>query len=106
MKLKPISNWALIRPAAAREKTVGGIYIPDSAKTKPVEGEVLAIGEGRFEQEETPRGKPKGEKKFVKTSVKPGTRVLYEKYAGTTVEIEGEELVLVRENNILGQYDS
>lgn len=104
MKLRPLSNWALIRPSAASDKTAGGIYIPEVAKEKPVEGEVLAIGDGRWEEEKDAKGKLK-EKKFVKTSLKPGTRVMYEKYAASKVEIDGEELVLVREENILGQYE-
>lgn len=104
MKLKPLSNWTLIRPSAAIERTAAGIYIPEVAKERPVEGEVLAIGEGRWEEEKDAKGKVK-EKKFVKTSVAPGARVMYEKYAASKVEIDGEELVLVREENILGQYE-
>jgi len=101
MKLRPINDWALIRPRSEPEKTAGGIIIPDVAKEKPQEGEVLSIGGGRYKEEEDQKGKVI-DRKFVPTVVKPGDRVLYEKYGGTKVEIGGEEFVLVREDNILG----
>jgi len=101
MKLRPLNDWALIRPRSEAEKTTGGIIIPDVAKEKPQEGEVLSIGGGRFKEEEDQKGKVT-DRKFVPTVVKPGDRVLYEKYGVTKVEIDGEELVLVREENILG----
>ena len=101
MKIRPLNDWALIRPASEKEKTRSGIIIPDVAKEKPHEGEVLAIGQGRYKEE--PEGKGKViEKKFIPTVVKPGDHVLYEKYGVTNVEIDGEELVLVHEDNILG----
>ena len=103
MKLRPLSNWALIRPQAAQEKSAGGIFIPDVAKEKPAEGTVIAVGEGRFEEEKDAAGKVK-DRKFVKTTVRPGTRVLYEKYAGTTVTLDGEDLVMVRESSVLGEF--
>jgi chaperonin GroES len=101
MKLRAINDWALIRPRSEAEKTPGGIFIPDVAKEKPQEGEVLSIGGGRYKEEEDQKGKVI-DRKFVATVVKPGDRVLYEKYGVTKVEIDGEELVLVREDNILG----
>jgi chaperonin GroES len=101
MKLRPINDWALIRPRPEPEKTAGGIFIPDVAKEKPQEGDVLSIGGGHFKEEEDKKGKVI-DRKFVPTVVKPGDRVLYEKYGVTKVEIGGEELVLVREDNILG----
>jgi chaperonin GroES len=93
----------VIRPAEAATKTAGGIIIPDTAKEKPQEGIVEAIGPGAFEEEKL--DKKKGEKKerrFIPTTVKPGDTVLYERYAGQAHSIEGEDLVLVREKNILG----
>jgi len=103
MKLKPMNDWTVIRPSDAAEKTAGGLYIPDSAKEKPQEGVVEAIGPGAYEEEKF--GKKKDEKKkrkFIPTTVKPGDLVLYERYAGQTYAIEGEDLVLVRERDVLG----
>jgi chaperonin GroES len=103
MKLKPMNDWAVVRPTDAAEKTAGGLYIPDSAKEKPQEGVVEAIGPGAIEEEKF--GKKKTEKKdrkFIPTTVKPGELVLYERYAGQTYTIDNEDLVLVRERDILG----
>ncbi len=103
MKLKPLHDWAMIVPSEAESRTAGGLYIPDSAKEKPEEGVVEAVGPGAYEEEK--RGKKKDEKKerkFVPTIVKPGDRVLYERYAGHTYKIDTEERILVRERNILG----
>jgi chaperonin GroES len=103
MKLKPMNDWAVIRPSDAAEKTAGGLYIPDSAKEKPREGVVEAIGPGAFEEEKNGKKKDQTKKrKFVPSSVKPGDLVLYERYAGQTYAIDGEDLVLVRERDILG----
>lgn len=101
MKFRPLQDWALIRPREGQEKTKSGIIIPDTARSVPQEGEVLAIGGGRMKEERDRKGEVT-EKKFEKTVVKPGDRVLYEKYGVTKLDLEGEELVLVREENILG----
>ncbi len=103
MKIRPLQDWALIRPKGEAEKSAGGIIIPDVAKEKPQEGEVLAIGGGHYKEEEDKKGKVI-EKKFVPTVIKPGDRVMYEKYGVTKIEIDGEDLVLVREENILGRF--
>jgi chaperonin GroES len=106
MKLKPLHDWAVIVPSEAESRTAGGLYIPDSAKEKPEEGMVEAIGPGAYEEEK--RGKKKDEKKerkFVPTIVKPGDRVLYERYAGQTYKVGDEERILVRERDILGLID-
>jgi chaperonin GroES len=106
MRLKPLHDWAVIVPSEAESRTAGGLYIPDSAKEKPEEGVVEAIGPGAYEEKK--RGKKKEEKKerkFVPTIVKPGDRVLYERYAGQTYTIGNEERVLVRERDILGLID-
>ncbi|MEK6684329.1 MAG: co-chaperone GroES [Nitrospirota bacterium] len=103
MKIRPLNDWALIRPRSEKEKTAGGIIIPDVAKERPSEGEVLAIGEGHYKEEQDKKGKVI-DKKFVPTVVKTGDRVLYEKYGVTKVELDGEELVLVREESILGRF--
>lgn len=104
MKIRPVNDWALVRPKPEPEKSAGGIIIPDAAKEKPQEGEVLAIGGGHFKEEMDKKGKVI-DKKFVPTIVKPGDHVLYEKYGVTKIDLDGEEFVLVREENILGRFD-
>ncbi len=106
MKLKPLHDWAVIVPSEAESRTAGGLYIPDSAKEKPEEGVVEAIGPGAYEEEKGGKKKDeKKERKFIPTIVKPGDRVLYERYAGQTYKIDDEERTLVRERNILGLID-
>ena len=105
MRIQPLQDWVLIDPSEAKEKTAGGVFIPDTAKEKPVEGKVLAVGKGRWETPEKKWGsKPKGkeEKVFKPTVLKPGDQVLYEKYGTTKVDLDGKELVLVRESDVLG----
>jgi chaperonin GroES len=103
MKLIPLNDWAVIRPTDAAQKTAGGLYIPESAKEKPQEGVVEAIGPGAYEEEKAGKKKEdKKERRFIPTTVKPGERVLFERYAGQTYSIGGEELLLVRERDILG----
>ena len=101
MKIKPLQDWVLVRTKEASDKSVGGIVIPDVAKEKPEEGEVIAVGEGRFVEEKDSKEKVK-KKNFVKTTVKPGEHILYAKYAAREVEGDDEELVLVREEDVLG----
>ncbi len=103
MKLRPLHDWAVILPSAGEERTAGGLYIPDTVKVKPQEGVIEAVGPGAYEEEK--HGKKKGEekkRKFIPTTVKPGDHVLYERYAGQTYKINGEERILVRERDILG----
>jgi chaperonin GroES len=105
MGLQPLQDWALIEPSDAKDKTVGGLFIPDTAKEKPVEGKVLAVGKGRWYRPEKKLGrtpKKKEEKVFTATVLKPGDQVLYEKYGTTEVDLDGKELVLVRESDVLG----
>ena len=103
MKIKPLNDWAVIRPSEAETRTAGGIYIPETAKEKPSEGVVVAIGPGAFEEEKRGAKKEgKKERKFIPSTVKPGERVLYERYAGREMTVDGEDVVLVREVNILG----
>ena len=86
MNIKPLADRVLIKPAAAEEKTVGGIIIPDSAKEKPLKGEVKAVGQGTKDEEMV---------------VKEGDTVLYGQYAGTEVEFEGEKYLIMRQSDIL-----
>jgi chaperonin GroES len=105
MGMQPLQDWTLIEPSEAKGKTTGGLFIPDTAKEKPVEGKVLAVGKGRWETPEQESGrklKKKEEKVFKSTVLKPGDRVIYEKFGTTDVELDGKELVLVRESDILG----
>ena len=106
MKIQPLNDWAVIIPSEAAVRTAGGLFIPDSVKEKPAEGTVEAIGPGALEEEKREdRKKEKGkkkERKFIPTSVKPGERVMYDRYAGQKITVDGKERVLVREKNILG----
>ena len=105
MGMQPLQDWTLIEPSEAKGKTTGGLVIPDTAKEKPAEGKVLAVGKGRWETPEKKPGgksKKKEEKVFRRTVIKPGDQVLYEKFGTTDVELDGKELVLVRESDVLG----
>jgi len=90
MKLKPLADRVVVKPSAAEEKTKGGIILPDTAKEKPVVGEVVAVGPGKISDDG---------KKIV-PEVKVGDKVLYGKYSGTEVTIEGEEFLIMREADI------
>lgn len=92
IKLKPLGDRVLVKPAAAEEKTAGGIILPDTAKEKPVEGNVVAVGPGKVAEDG----------KTIKMEVKVGDRVLYGKYSGTEVTINGEEFLIMRESDIFG----
>jgi chaperonin GroES len=92
MKVTPLSDRVLVRRLEAAEEKRGGIIIPDTAKEKPQQGEVIAVGPGRLTEEG----------KRVSPDVKKGQRILIGKYSGTEVKIEGEEYVIVREEDILG----
>jgi chaperonin GroES len=101
MKLTPLHDWVLIRTSKPSEKSSGGIFIPDTAQEEPEEGEVLAVGTGRLVEDKDSKEKIKT-KTFVKTTVKPGEHILYRKYAAREVEGDDHELVLVREEDVLG----
>ncbi len=90
MKLKPLADRVVVKPSQAEEITKGGIIVPDTAKEKPVWGEIIAAGPG----------KTSDDGKIIPLEVKVGDRVLYGKYSGTEVTIEGEELLLMRESDI------
>lgn len=86
MKIKPLADRVLVLPAPAEEKTIGGIIIPDSAKEKPLKGKVIAIGNGTKDEE---------------MEVKPDDTVLYGKYAGTEIELDGEKYLIMKQSDIL-----
>jgi chaperonin GroES len=91
-KIRPLQDRILVRRLTKEEKTKGGIIIPDTAKEKPLEGEIIAVGCGKILDN--------GQK--APLEVKAGDRVLFSKYAGTEVKIEEEELTIMREDDILG----
>lgn len=86
MNIKPLADRVLVLPAAAEEKTIGGIIIPDTAKEKPLKGEVIAVGEGTKDE---------------KMILKKGDNVLYGKYSGTELEIEGTKYLIMRQSDVL-----
>ena len=86
MNIKPLADRVLVLPAPAEERTIGGIIIPDSAKEKPLKGTVIAVGNGTKDEEMV---------------VKPNDIVLYGKYAGTELELEGEKYLIMRQSDIL-----
>jgi chaperonin GroES len=102
LKLKPLHDWAVLLRCEAENRTAGGLFIPDTAKEKPREGVVEAIGPGAFEEEKPGKKKDSKERRFIPSIVKPGDRVLYESWAGKEYKIGSDERVLVRERNILG----
>ena len=92
MKIRPLHDRVLVQPILEKEVQKGGIIIPDSAKEKPIEGRIKAVGEGKLNEDG----------KRTKLSVKIGDKVLYGKYAGTEIKIDGEDYLLMREDDILG----
>ncbi|MFG5380901.1 MULTISPECIES: co-chaperone GroES [unclassified Yoonia] len=92
MAFTPLHDRVLVRRIEGDEKTVGGLIIPDSAKEKPAEGEIVSVGEGAR--------KDSGE--LIAMSVKAGDKVLFGKWSGTEVKIDGEELLIMKESDILG----
>ena len=91
-KFRPLHDRVVVKRIDAEEKTKGGIIIPDTAKEKPIEGEVVAVGNGKVMDDGTVK----------KVDVKVGDRVLFGKYSGTEVKIDGEERLILREDDILG----
>ena len=92
MNFRPLHDRVLVRRVEAEEKTAGGIIIPDTAKEKPQEGEVLAVGAGARDESG----------KLVQLEVKEGDRILFGKWSGTEVRLNGEDLLIMKESDILG----
>ena len=92
MNLKPLHDRVLVEPLEAEEKTAGGIIIPDTAKEKPMEGKIIAVGSGARSEDG----------KITKLDVKKGDRVLYGKWSGTEVKIDGTDLLIMKESDIMG----
>jgi len=91
MKIRPLHDRLVVKRLEEEEKTKGGIIIPDTAKEKPVEGKVIAAGDGRIKKDGTK----------IKMEVKAGDRILFAKYAGTEVKIDGEEHLMMKEDDVL-----
>jgi chaperonin GroES len=96
MRVRPLHDRILIKRIEDKETVKGGIIIPDTAKEKPQEGEVIAVGNGKKTEEG----------KIVALDVKAGDRILFGKYSGTEIKIDGEELLIVREDEVLGVIEA
>ena len=96
MGFRPLQDRVLIRRVEQEEKTAGGIIIPDTAKEKPMEGEIVAVGSGARSEDG----------KIHPLDVKPGDRVLFGKWSGTEIKIDGEELIIMKESDIMGVLDA
>ncbi|HOO15981.1 MAG TPA: co-chaperone GroES [Phycisphaerae bacterium] len=92
LKIRPLDDRVVVEPSEPEEKTAGGIVLPDTAREKPLHGKVIAAGPGKLLEKSGERGK---------MSVKVGDTVIYGKYSGTEVELEGEKYVILRESDIL-----
>ncbi|MEJ2100405.1 MAG: co-chaperone GroES [Desulfobacterales bacterium] len=95
MKLRPLQDRILVKRVEEEEKTKGGIIIPDTAKEKPAEGKVISVGKGKLDENG----------KRIALEIKKGDRILFGKYSGTEVKIEGEEYLIMREEDVLGIID-
>ena len=94
LSIKPLGDRVVVRPLEEAEEMRGGLYIPDTAKEKPLQGEILAVGPGRYE---------KGERVPMDLSV--GAKVLYSKYAGTEVRLGDDELLIIKESDVLAVFE-
>jgi len=95
MKIRPLGDRILVKRIKEEEKTKGGIIIPDTAKEKPQEGKVVAVGKGKYDDSG----------KLIPLEVKAGDKILFGKYSGSEIKLEGEEHLILREDDILGILD-
>ncbi len=95
MKLRPLQDRILVERVGEEEKTKGGIIIPDTAKEKPAEGKVVAVGKGKVDENG----------KRIALEIKKGDRILFGKYSGSEVKIDGKEYLIMREEDVLGIID-
>ena len=95
MKIRPLQDRVIVQRVQEEEKTKGGIIIPDTAKEKPQEGKVVAVG----------KGKVGDDGKLIALDVKAGDRILFDKYSGTEIKIDGEDVLIMREDDILGVHE-
>jgi len=92
MQIRPLHDRVLVEPLEAEEKTAGGIIIPDTAKEKPMEGKIVAVG----------KGSRNDEGKIAALDVKKGDRILYGKWSGTEVKVDGDEYLIMKESDVMG----
>ena len=92
MKIRPLQDRVIVERIEATEKSAGGLYIPDTAKEKPQEGKVIAVGKGKHREDGS----------MIAMDVKSGDRILFSKYAGSDVTLDGKEFIIMREDDILG----
>src|SRR3954466_14689524 len=97
MNLKPLGDRLLVRPVEEEETTASGLVLPDTAKEKPQKGKVLAVGDGKFDED--------GEKR-IPLEVSVGDEVLYSKYGGTEIKVDGEGLLVLRESDVLAKVEA
>ena len=95
MKIRPLQDRVIVKRVKEEEKTKGGIIIPDSAKEKPIEGEVIAVGNGKVQEDG----------KVRPLDIKAGDTILFSKYAGTELKLEGNEYLMIREEDVLGIFN-
>jgi chaperonin GroES len=95
MKFRPLGDRILVKRIKEEEKTKGGIIIPDTAKEKPQEGKVVAVGKGKYSEDG----------KLIPIEVKAGDKILFGKYSGSEIKLEGDEHIILREDDILGILD-
>ncbi|MGD9763715.1 MAG: co-chaperone GroES [Candidatus Binatia bacterium] len=95
VQMRPLHDRVIVKRVEGEERTRGGIIIPDTAKEKPQEGRIVAVGPGRV-----------ADGKVIKPEVKPGDRILFSKYAGTEVVLDGEDHIIMREDDILGVIEA
>ena len=91
MNIRPLKNRIVVKPIEREEQTAGGIFLPDTAKEKPMEGNVIAVGKGKVDEDGDLRP----------LDVRKGNRVLFSKYSGTEIELEGDEHLIIREDDVL-----
>ncbi|MGI6680453.1 MAG: co-chaperone GroES [Bdellovibrionota bacterium] len=91
-KIRPLQDRLIVRRLDSEEKTSGGLYIPDSAKEKPQQGEVVAVGKGKVKEDGT----------VIPMDIKKGDKILFGKYSGSEIKLDGEELLIMREDEVLG----
>ena len=96
MKLKPLGDRLIVKAVEEEETTASGLVLPDTAKEKPQKGEVLAVGDGKYDED--------GEKR-IPLDVKEGDQVLYSKYGGTEIKVDGEDLLVLRESDVLAKIE-
>jgi len=96
MRFRPLHDRVLVRRVESEQKTAGGIIIPDTAQEKPSEGEIIAVGNGRISEDGT----------VTALDVKEGNRVIFGKWSGTEVKVDGEELLIMKESDIMGVLEA